>query len=589
MATTYTWTAGTTGNWSTSDFWTPTGTPGVTGNTDIAVLPSFNGVYTVTLSGGYDIATLEIAGHNGTPKATNLIINGDLTAATLDFNGSTDSTGRVGITINSGGLFDITTAILTADNKDASTVTIAGTASKATLELGSTSVGNSNIAYDYSNNATGISYGLIDYASGYTVGTTLTQTITDASWGDQIEFAGTNFTGDTFTYTASSGTLVLKRFSTTELTIVGITGTSTLTAADFTITNGGNTIEIVCYAAGTRIMTPTGGCMVEDLRPGDSVLTVAGDEFIARPVKWLGRRRIDIAAHPLPRNVAPVRIREGAFADSVPHRDLLVSPDHGIFVGGMLIAARQLINGTTIAQDLDATSVEYFHVELDRHAILLAEGLAAESYLDTDNRGFFANSGEPMILHPNLRDESDYPNRAVGSCHPFVIDAEQVRPIWQVLADRAAALGEPVPAIAATEQLEPSVYVRGKLQRPLTKENGLFTFVVPCGTTEVQLASCAFLPTDMRPWLDDRRRLGVNVQRIVLRNATEFHDIPLDNPALSKGWWEVERSGATVRRWTDGMASLPLPPIGQGPAILELWSERATTCVSDAEPYRAVA
>jgi hypothetical protein len=59
----------------------------------------------------------------------------------------------------------------------------------------------------------------------------------------------------------------------------------------------------------------------------------------------------------------------------MPHTDLLVSPDHGVFVDGKLICARQLINGTTIRQEEDYTSVEYFHVELESHAILLAEGL----------------------------------------------------------------------------------------------------------------------------------------------------------------------------------------------------------------------
>ena len=84
--------------------------------------------------------------------------------------------------------------------------------------------------------------------------------------------------------------------------------------------------------------------------------------------------------------VAPIRIQRDAFADGMPHRDLVVSPDHAIFVDGKLICARQLVNGTTIRQELDWTAVDYYHVELDQHAILLAEGLPAESYLDTGNQ-----------------------------------------------------------------------------------------------------------------------------------------------------------------------------------------------------------
>ena len=135
---------------------------------------------------------------------------------------------------------------------------------------------------------------------------------------------------------------------------------------------------------------------MESLLRGDIVLALFGGELNAHPVEWVGRRRIDLTAHPRPETVAPVRIQRGAFAEDMPHKDLLVSPDHAIFVDGKLICARQLINGTTIRQEKDWSSVEYFHVELDAHAILLAEGLPAESYLNTGNRGFFANSGEPL-------------------------------------------------------------------------------------------------------------------------------------------------------------------------------------------------
>jgi len=84
--------------------------------------------------------------------------------------------------------------------------------------------------------------------------------------------------------------------------------------------------------------------------------------------------------------VAPVRILQGAFADGAPHHDLLLSPDHPVFVDGRLICVRQLINGTTIRQATDWPSVDYLHVELDRHRCCW-EGLPAEGYLDTGNRG----------------------------------------------------------------------------------------------------------------------------------------------------------------------------------------------------------
>jgi collagen type I/II/III/V/XI/XXIV/XXVII alpha len=84
-----------------------------------------------------------------------------------------------------------------------------------------------------------------------------------------------------------------------------------------------------------------------------------------------------------------------------PHRDLFLSPDHAVFANGVLIPVKYLINGASIAQ-MRVDAVTYFHVELPRHEALLAEGLAAESYLDTGNRGDFVNQGESMRLHPDF-------------------------------------------------------------------------------------------------------------------------------------------------------------------------------------------
>ena len=253
----------------------------------------------------------------------------------------------------------------------------------------------------------------------------------------------------------------------------------------------------------------------------------------------------------------------------MPHSDLLVSPDHAVFVDGKLICARQLINGSTICQEKSWTAVEYYHVELDAHAILLAEGLPAESYLNTCNRGFFANSGEPLVLHPDLTDESDYPTRAADSCAPFVTDKASVRPVWQHLAERAAALGQPAPELDTTDDPELRIVAKGRTVRPLYGENGLYIFALPKGATEVRLLSRSSAPADARPWLDDRRRLGVNVERIVLRGASELREVPVDHPGLTQGWHAVERDGVALRRWTSGNAVLPLPAL-TGPTMLEI-------------------
>jgi hypothetical protein len=360
-------------------------------------------------------------------------------------------------------------------------------------------------------------------------------------------------------------------------------------------------IGALCFLTGTRIATSRGEARVEELAVGDVVRTVAcparaipddldvtlaDGQLSAQPVKWIGRRRIDLRAHPRPEMVAPIRILRDAFADGMPHRDLVVSPDHAIFVDGKLICARQLVNGTTIRQERDWTAVDYYHVELDQHAILLAEGLPAESYIDTGNSGFFANSGQPMVLHPDLTDESDYPTREAGSCAPFVWDEASVRPVWQCLADRAAAIGRPVPQHATTTDAGLRLRTNRTGRRtiePIYSDSNLVIFILPSRAAEVRLLSRAQSPTEARPWLDDRRHLGVRVKRIVLRGADELREIPVDHPDLIRGWWAVERDGQIMSRWTDGEAVVPLPAM-QGTVMLEIHLGGSMTYVVDAVP-----
>jgi hypothetical protein len=350
-----------------------------------------------------------------------------------------------------------------------------------------------------------------------------------------------------------------------------VSGTSFLAVEPSLNTSSTWDVGIACFAAGTKIATPGREKWVEELAVGDLVHTVLlpGEEQCARPVRWVGRRRIDLTTHPHPKMVAPVRIQRGAFADDMPHTDLLVSPDHAILVDGKLICAGQLINGTTIRKEAGWTSVDYFHVELDRHAILLAEGLPAESYLDTGNRGFFANSGEPLVLHPDLTDETDYPTREAASCAPFVWDETNVRPVWQHLADRAVAIGQPMSPRTITKDPELRLISNQGSIKSVHDDRNLVIFVLPRGSREIRLISRAQSPAEARPWLADRRKLGVRVKRIVLRGTSELREIPMDHPDLTRGWWDIERDGQMMSRWTDGDAVVSLPAT-DGLIMLEL-------------------
>jgi hypothetical protein len=316
------------------------------------------------------------------------------------------------------------------------------------------------------------------------------------------------------------------------------------------------------------------------MRAGRRIVTLVAGVKTVKTVKWLGHRRIDLRAHPRAETVAPVRIIRGAIADNVPHQDLVVSPDHAIFIDGKLICARQLINGATIRQEMDWTAVDYYHVELDNHAILLAEGLPAESYLDTGNAGFFSNAGKPVVLHPDLTDEIDYPSREAGSCAPFVWDEASVRPVWRLLAERAATIGRPVPAYATTSESGLRLLAKGRAINPIYSDKALVIFALPRGVTEVRLASRAQSPTIACPWLEDRRRLGVCVARIVLRGADDFREVPVDHPDLAEGWWAVEHEGSSLRRWTNGKAVLPLSSMN-GDVMLEVHLGGEMTYLAD--------
>jgi hypothetical protein len=92
-------------------------------------------------------------------------------------------------------------------------------------------------------------------------------------------------------------------------------------------------------------------------------------------------------------------------------------------------------------------------------------------------------------------------------------------------------------------------------------------FVLPPRTCWATIRSRAAAPSDLRPWLDDRRRLGVSVSRIVLRSGTSRTDIPVDHPALADGWHDVELAGTRLWRWTDGGALLP---VSAGTNMIEL-------------------
>ncbi len=329
---------------------------------------------------------------------------------------------------------------------------------------------------------------------------------------------------------------------------------------------------LACFLAGTRIATARGEVAVEDLRPGMRVRTVSGG---LAPIIWIGQRRVDCRRHLRPELVQPVRILAGAFAPGIPRRDLRLSPDHAIaFAAGpgaahrhRLVPVKCLLNGATIVQE-DAARASYFHVELPRHDILLAEGLTVESYLDTGNRGDFANGGVLTTLYPDFTPLTGWEN----ACAPLCLGGEAVARIRRRLIARAEILGW-------RRETGADLHLRfgQAILRPAATHGTLHRFLLPPsarmgGSESVEILSRSGVPGGTVPARLDFRRLGVRLGAIVL----DARPVPLDGPALGAGFHAPEWDGARLWRWTNGAGRLSLPARPR-PSVLDL-------VVLDAEP-----
>lgn len=208
-----------------------------------------------------------------------------------------------------------------------------------------------------------------------------------------------------------------------------------------------------CYVTGTLIRTARGDIAVEDLAVGDLVVTASGEE---RPIKWLGHRTLNCTRHPHPDTTYPIRVVAGAFGRGKPYRDLYVSPGHAVcatVLDDVFVHAGSLINGATIER-VSVDEVTYWHVELDTHDVLIANGLPAESYMDLANRHFFAENGTV-----NLHGAPDgVPKTTDDFCLPLIMSGPILAALRERLEARAKAMGYVVPEVDFNEIAYLAVY-----------------------------------------------------------------------------------------------------------------------------------
>jgi len=156
--------------------------------------------------------------------------------------------------------------------------------------------------------------------------------------------------------------------------------------------------SVACYGIGTLIETAAGETAVERLSIGDLVRTRSG---ALRPIKWIGRRSYAGRFIAMNRDVLPVVFKTGSLGNALPRRDLCVSPHHAMYIDGLLIEAKDLVNGESIVQARGVERVDYFHIELDSHDVIIAEGAFSETFIDDDSRAMFHNAPDYRALYPN--------------------------------------------------------------------------------------------------------------------------------------------------------------------------------------------
>ena len=317
-------------------------------------------------------------------------------------------------------------------------------------------------------------------------------------------------------------------------------------------TSNGDTIlyssfeDPACYVEGTSILTNRGEIAIETLQVGDTVITSSGREAF---IRWVGHREIECRRHGHPERVFPIEVASNAIADGVPNRPLLVSPHHAIAInhgGEVIVPAMRLVNGSTI-QVKHVDRVRYWHLELDNHDLVIANGTAAETYQDIGNRSEFENGGESLTLHPIFL------NGTQADCRPRIVDGERLSAIRERLEARAVLLGWKKTIV------ENKIYVKNEfgLLPHSVKPDGI-EFSVRRADNAIIVHSDTFEPRCAGFDAIDARPLGCYVSGIdIVHSSGEIEQVAMDDPRLSKGFHDIETNHAGVFRWTNGAAELP--------------------------------
>jgi len=170
---------------------------------------------------------------------------------------------------------------------------------------------------------------------------------------------------------------------------------------------------VPCFTPGTLIATPRGERAVEDLQPGDRVVT--RDNGL-QEIRWTGARTLDYGQLAAAPHLKPILIARGSLGEGLPEHDMLVSPNHRMLVANertalyfedyeVLVAAKHLVNHKGV-RPVEALGTTYVHFLCDRHEVVLANGAWTESFQPGDqslNGMGNAQRNEIFEIFPELR------------------------------------------------------------------------------------------------------------------------------------------------------------------------------------------
>lgn len=331
-----------------------------------------------------------------------------------------------------------------------------------------------------------------------------------------------------------------------------------------------------CFLANSMILTSKGYIPVEKIKIGDDVITYEQNEACRRKVIWIGQKQVVVKSRFSEDDAGyPVRILKDAISDQVPYKDMLITAEHCLFMNNHFIPVRMLVNGQSIYYDHSIRNYHYYHLKLEKHSIIEADGVLTESFLDTGNHyNFYMNDLVKDFSKNNLQTWSK------DAAAPLGVERNLVEPIYHRLTERARKLGylsrSSMYKIFAKQSGLHLVTDQGqKLEIALQVKNKVI-FKIPAQVQSLHIVSRTSRPSDViGPFVDDRRDLGILIGKITFVEGNHCSEINthLISEYLS-GWFSQENTSC---RWTKGKAYLPLErPISSshkcGTLIIELIS-----------------